>query len=138
MSNLLQVTVVRSKWNGNTLAPVEGSKLLTQRSEPKMCCLGFACKAAGVPDEQFAGLGYVHELGKHVPVVLMPLVDVDDKPDDPRSWGQSEISRLLTHANDNDYYQRQQSPPVFETMAQKEAYLIEQGRLAGIEFSFVD
>jgi hypothetical protein len=137
MSDLLKVTVVRSKWNGNTLNTVDGSKLLYERTA-KMCCLGFACKAAGVPDEQFAGLGYVHELGKQVPVVLMPLVDMDDKPDNPTSWGQTDISRLLTHVNDNAYHMHKQPSPIFATMAEKEAFLIEQGRLAGIEFTFVD
>jgi hypothetical protein len=125
---MLQVEIKRGWWNGNTLEPISDSMLYSSDTK-KMCCLGFACEAAGVPKKHITGVPYPYQL-RIIPESLEKLVD--------RGKGfveQSNISALLTNANDNSRYTL---VPRFMTMAAKEAYLIEKGREAGIEFTFVD
>jgi hypothetical protein len=126
--NLLKVIVDRSKWNGNTLKPVEESRLYDPNTN-KMCCLGFACLAAGLNEGAISGSSYVHDIKPFmsIPAALLWLVEY---PED-ELLGESVISRILTEANDNH-----KAP--FRTLTEKENYLIENGRKAGIEFEFVD
>jgi hypothetical protein len=130
---MLQVTVKRSEWNGNTLERVAGSVLLTVSGT--RCCLGFACKAAGIPDSELYGRGYVHNLRDGIELIPASLLLLVEDRGSVDGLFQSDISQILTEVNDN---YRRLSIPAFNTLAEKEAFLIEKGRLAGIEFTFVD
>lgn len=128
---MLQVTVKRSQWNGNTLATVTNSCL--RSASGMMCCLGFACIAAGIPEESLINVSYVHELTRDIdiPASLLHLLSSTAE-----SWGQSEVSAHLTNLNDNSRWSALRIHPA--TMADKEAKLIELGRKANIEFTFID
>lgn len=125
---MLRVVVKRSKWNGNQIDEVPSSSKLLNDSG-MMCCLGFACIAAGLRPFDIRGLAYVHEIDA-IPEDLGSLVEAGRD-----HLMQSAISNLLTTANDNAPFEK---VPRFASMSEKEAYIIEKGREAGLDFVFED
>ena len=122
---LLKVVVERSKWyRGKT---DEHSRLLL--SDGTMCCLGFACKAARLKDEQISEVAFpcmltaggLYDLGRDfkLPVVLNKLVD---------GIHNSNICSEIGRTNDN--------PSISDQV--RESTLIRLGKQAGIAFTFVD
>lgn len=137
---MLKVTVDRARWlNGDySRATGANSKLLDKNG--MMCCLGFACLAAGIAENKILGRFYPHSLIRYdgnreppfnnrdeLPSTIRPLIGVGVMG----SVGQSLVCKKLTHANDAiaDY---EGKPP-----KAREADIIEFGREAGIEFTFV-
>ena len=134
MSDMLQVTVVRKEWNGNTLDRVYASVLLDDHGN--RCCLGFAARSAGVPDFELRGMCYIHNIYYEIPSSLRLLI----KADSIKGSCQSPVSQQLTQANDGVHDTDPLAPrvPIFTTLAEKEAFIIAKGREAGIEFTFID
>jgi hypothetical protein len=124
----LKVVVKRSEWNGKVVDKwVERSKLLDIHGQ--RCCLGFACKAAGVPDEKIFGKQAVHLLNE-IPDSLKGLVEFVGLG--------TKVAFRLMGVNDNSAESSMQVLPKFDVLSEKEAYLIAEGRKAGLDFEFVD
>jgi hypothetical protein len=131
MSEMLQVTVKRSEWNGNTLREVGASYLINKETGQK-CCLGFAGLAAGLDAELLKNKQTIHGLiydDVKIPKSLSGLCANTDSGSKP--------AFKMMAANDNNHPPALAIPD-FATMAEKEAYIIAEGRKAGIEFTFVD
>jgi post-segregation antitoxin (ccd killing protein) len=74
------------------------------------------------------------EVARLTQASLMELVREVENSFEDRYLSQSEASKRLTHANDNSTL----GDATFTTMAEKEAYIIAEGRKANIEFTFID
>lgn len=65
------VTIVRSRWGKSKL----------RRKDGKLCCLGFACEAYGVPASVTEGVSYPGYLNSHkelLPTWLLTIRDVEE------------------------------------------------------------
>ena len=115
---MLDVTVKRSEWGRGS--SVIGSRLYNPETK-KRCCLGFAGNAAGITDEQMANILTPSHLQLRRDFVITDEL--------LHHGGNSPICFNLMSINDSRIYDDENL---------READLIEKGKLAGINFTFVD
>jgi hypothetical protein len=146
---MLNVIVERSKWYRGQGS--DGSALLIAyemkggQNVGRMCCLGFACLAAGLAVGDIAGkpcpsnvlkewrdFGNTHDLDEKLPAPLMNLVTIDDG-----FIGDSDLCQRMTETNDAPAGDTAGEDSIADD-AEREERLIELGREAGINFTFVD
>lgn len=141
----MRVEISRAKWGRGQ--PIGSA--LKRGDDGKMCCLGFVCVAAGVPEEKLVNVGYPGNLfmpriikatgmvsggntmagpmyGEPVPEALQPLIG--GRFDNPGSSGSDE--RVLKMARVNDGTEFSES--------EREDRLTEMAKGFGLEFVFVD
>lgn len=123
MNDLLQVTVEREKWYRGKGA--HGSYLVIPEIEGstdagKMCCLGFAGKAAGLTVEEMVGITTPGRIKDGVPTSLHALVE----------YGGDDSRFALRLMDLNDDHEMDDSA--------RQAAITEVGVEAGIAFTFVD
>lgn len=128
----LDVEVKRSKWSGDVKN--DNASMLYNSHSGRLCCLGFLCEVLKVPTELIKGRGYIHSF-VGLPEVPTATFEILKKLFVDADWTQSELSKDLTQANDAALVLAQSR---FKTQAEKEAYIIERGAKAGINFTFVD
>lgn len=117
---MLDVVVKRSQWiRGRGSA---NSALLTYRGE--RCCVGFACRAAGLTDEQILGVGTVAELA----TTVYPIPDALHKLVMPGRRSNSEEASSLYTVNDEPHY----------TDEDREKNISDIGARVGLRFTFED
>ena len=115
---LTKVVVKRSKWlRGNPVRSV----LLNESG--RMCCLGFACLAAGVPKTAIEEVEMPAGIDRELPPSLDKLI----REDYGRGYD-TPISTQLAATNDSFTLQPKE----------REAQIKALGVKAGIDFSFVD
>ena len=117
---MLKVIVDRTKWfRGHG---IENSQLL--RSDGRMCCLGFACLAAGLSPEQIGesqSPGPVYRVEKW-PETLLSLIDKNE------DHCNSKIGYRLMTLNDD----------MLIDDNSRETHIRQEGEEAGIEFEFIN
>jgi len=122
---LLPVTVKRSQWYRGQGGI--GSSL--RRTDGTMCCLGFACLAAGHTPEQIELKSYPYMLGERLAPAMRATAEHDGNNTVwGKYWGNSELGTQMGNTNDDE--------ALFDR--EREAKLIELGRAAGIAFTFED
>lgn len=129
---MLDVTVVRSKW-GN--AATNGSGLHAHKSQlfnpasGLMCCLGFACIAAGLTRKQISDVGgpatLIRNKSIQLPSELDKLINASLVSDAVEN---STVCRSLMIANDSSNMLPEE----------RESTIAALGKDAGINFTFVD
>lgn len=109
----LNVIVDRSRWLRG-----EGEKrsLLLRTTDDKMCCLGFACLAAGHTIEEISDMATPSELAREREVIVL-LPDY-----------KSVVMGDVMSVNDGERYEEDE----------REAYIAEQLATLGIAMTFVD
>lgn len=153
---MLQVTVKRSEWYRG-----RGSNESRLLSSQGRCCLGFATRDAGVKDVLVQGKSCCSDIPiKFIPESLKLLVIKDSIASDPNSGDDqyllnSEVGRILMHINDTPvgnhiglrigeeieaiWRKVLGAPPSpITSEAHREELLTKVGKLANIEFTFVD
>lgn len=116
------VIVKRSQWGRG-----QGSGYLCLASTGLQCCLGFVCRAAGLPENVITGKMDVHQVITQLPApaLLNQLVE-------PVEYGvahstmPTQLHNDMTSTNDREDY----------TDTEREAQLIRLGRQAGFELVF--
>lgn len=109
---MLNVTVRRSQW----LRGSNDSKLY-RSSDRRMCCLGFACKAAGLSTGDILNKRTPNDIQHHLPKTLEKLADGEN----------TNVCLYLMDIND----ERDVSA------AKRESQLKKLGKTAGLRFKFV-
>lgn len=116
---MLDVVIDRKTWNRGG---GKNNGILRNESTGKMCCLGFACIAAGYSESEINGFGDVDMpySGRNISTVE-GLLDLDNiLPNN--------IHGYLVDSNDNDC--------IDDKIREQE--IIEQGKRAEINFTFVN
>lgn len=122
---MLKVTVRESEWGYGD----SDTSALFNPTTGKMCCLGFACEAAGMLKHEFVSEGTPGHLGKSLPPQLSALVDGNNNSDVClRLMSINDAWKMVT-IDGNDIY--------VENLDDRKAALIKHGLEAGIEFTFV-
>lgn len=114
MSDLLKVVVDRRTWGRGD----PSNSALLSSTTGKMCCLGFACLAAGLTKEQIKDRRVPSHIRDLLPAALNKLVSAGGLD--------STVANLMMYENDRG------NPEC------REAKLIELGCEAGIEFEFIN
>ncbi len=96
---LLRVEISRRRWQ-------RGQDISGLRMEDtgKQCCLGFACRAAGLKIADINNNGYPYDVKQNkidLPPVIDALVTVRAEADDDVYYGNSDLCKQLTEINDN-------------------------------------
>lgn len=111
----MKVTVKRSEW-------LRGEGVFTSSlfrvDDKKRCCVGFACNAAGLTDDEIAGHATVDTLPTRAHLRI------------PSVWIDGGVDRF------GDLYEINDDKDI--TDARRERQLINYGKQVGIEFEFVD
>ena len=121
---MLDVVIDRKTW-GHGIA---GGYLLQDNG--KMCCLGFICKEIGMEDSRILDFGLISTVFNNerneFPEILSPLLQ--DGTHDPSGGTSRQLQMMLVDINDNQDL----------TAIEKERRIIETGKKADINFSFVN
>lgn len=139
---MLKVVVERSKWGSGDRLGKNTSKLYNDESG-LLCCLGFACLAAGNTLEDIEDLAYPHDLIKTgVAKVQRPFPALIDESGECTCRDEGEdlehdvnCERVLESSLCRDLTETNDSTSL--SAAEREATLINLGQKAGIEFVFV-
>lgn len=121
---MLEVVIDRTKWLRG-----EGGfrSSLLRESDSKMCCIGFACLAAGMSEEMIVERSTMASIRHHpalcdqIPDSLAGLF----APDGP--WENSTCEALYARNDEIDLAE-----------AEREARIISGGAKAGLEFKFIN
>lgn len=124
----MKLTIDRSKWANPGLD--NGSSMLLN-SDGGMCCLGFACIAAGVPEEEIFDRGEPEGLDvaavKRAPDGWSSLLwHIEEADYSPAVVGNSKFARAAIRINDDVLY----------TQAEREEKLIKLFADNGVELEF--
>lgn len=119
---MLRVTVDRAYWGTGRILAADhkngyGSYLFNLRSG-RLCCMGFACIAAGLPKERISGVTFPHYLGG-LPAALSGLI---------LGASGSDVAYDLARVNDDKDS---------ITDAERELRIVELGKQANLLFEFV-
>lgn len=125
MSDLLDVVVDREKWHRGKGGYT--SALYVPRTG-KMCCLGFAALKLDLKIEDISDITTPSRLKCDIPTGFLPLVRALEVNYDGSEFEDSDICSQLTNVNDDEQILND---------SDREAKLIELGKQAGINFSFV-
>lgn len=117
---MLEVVIDRTRWLRGT---GDGTLLRQKEGNPdydKMCCLGFAARAAGMTKKEIANRGGISDCVRR-PRALLGLFELPD------GLNNDDLEGCLMSANDD------------QTMNDKfrESHIIKLGKKAGILFSFI-
>ena len=111
---MLKVIVRRAQWlRGN-----DATSMLYRPSDRRMCCLGFACKAAGLKTKEISGEAFPNNVMAPLPKPLKRLVT--------SGGNTSGICDELVAINDDNTI----------STKEREAKLKQVGKHAGLDFRF--
>lgn len=104
-TKLTKLTIDRGRWanGGNTGRPAVGTTMLLNE-QGNMCCLGFACNAAGVPKDHLKGLGIPSQLIRslhslaldQIASIEYEAISLNDSPDAHPMTREAQLKRLFS------------------------------------------
>ena len=116
---MLKVRIDRARWLHARNKKTGGSSMLLRRSDNRMCCLGFACLAAGLTEADIVGVT--------VPIRL-PQQARQQLPSEwfsESAYATADLIAVLVAANDT-----------IEVDATRERAVIKDGKALDIDFEF--
>lgn len=139
---MTRIEISRARWGRGQST----GSALKRVDDGKMCCLGFVCLAAGIPEENLEGMGYPHSLFLRETYTAVPF-DHTSKPVEGPLYCQSipdmlrpfiigEFTAFYRSSLTTDLAQANDDPTLIDS--KREARLIEIAAEHGYEFVFVD